>query len=184
MPRMTASRAKASKVPPVAVVVSRYNRSVTDRLLAGALEAYADAGGDPSDVSVVDAPGAFELPVLAQAACERRRVRGVVALGCVIRGETSHDRHIASAVAQGLTEVSLRSGIPVAFGLLTVENAEQARARAGGDKGNKGAEAMSALIQTMHSIRALKEPGDDGPLDAAPIERPDKAVPTDAVTHG
>src|SRR5262245_54810465 len=132
-------RSKASRVPPVAIVVSRYNATITDRLLEGARAAYAAAGGDAGALVIADAPGSFELPALALAAAKRARIRGVVALGCLIRGETRHDQYMAQAVAHGLVDVTMRTGIPVAFGVLTTENVEQAEARAGGAHGNKGA---------------------------------------------
>lgn len=177
-PRRTAPSAasrvsKASRpgAPRVAVVVSRYNATITDRLLEGARDAYADAGGDAAELLVIDAPGAFELPALALAAATRAKVRGVVALGCVIRGETKHDQYISSAVAHGIVDVTMRTGIPVAFGVLTTENVEQAEARAGGDQGNKGAEAMEAVLDTITAIDAL-----GGTPARAAGARPDKAV--------
>ncbi len=158
----------AHKPPPVAIVVSRYNASITDALEAGARDEYARRGGDPADLSVLPAPGTFELTVLASAAAQR--FAAVVALGCVVKGETSHDQHLASAVAHGLTDVSVRTGTPVAFGVLTVDTVEQARERAGGRQGNKGAEAMSAVLDTLESLRAL-----ESGKQAASSQRPDKA---------
>ena len=128
--------------PPVAIVISRYNASVTDRLLDGARTAYAAAGGNPDSLLVIDAPGAFELPALALAAATRSKVRGVLTLGCIIRGETRHDEYLAHAVAHGCVQVTMHTRIPVSFGVLTTENVAQAEARAGGAHGNKGAEAM------------------------------------------
>lgn len=157
----------------VAVVVSRYNGSVTSRLLQGAVACAERAG---VGVEVVEAPGAYELTALAAAAADTGRFAGVVALGCIIRGDTDHDRYIAAAVAHGLTEVTLRTGVPVAFGVLTVNNAAQARARAGGSKGNKGEEACGALLDTIAAIRGLRSaPGRSaGPLGP----KPDKAART------
>ncbi len=140
-----------------AVVVSRYNAWITDRLLAGSREEWGRAGGEPRRLEVIDAPGSFELPVLARAAASSGRFDAVVALGCLIRGETTHDQHIARSVTDGLQRVALDTGVPVAFGVLTVDNEAQAEARAGGDQGNKGAEAMRAAIETMRSIEALRE---------------------------
>lgn len=141
--------------PQVAIIVSRYNTSVTDRLLEGALACYEAAGGAPDTVVVIEAPGAFELPALALAAARTGRFQGALALGCVIRGETSHDRYISQAVATGLVQVSLETGVPAAFGVLTVDSPEQAEARAGGAKGNKGEEAMQALLHTIAAGDAL-----------------------------
>lgn len=165
----------AGALPPVAVVVSRYNPSVTDALLEGALTEYARRGGNPDAVEVVQAPGSFELPVLALAAARTGRVRAVVALGCLIRGQTRHDRYIAQAVARGLTGVSLRTGLPVTFGVLTVEKPSQARERAGGAKGNKGADAMAAALDAVGAIDRLTLPAADAPRLV--VTSPDKAAP-------
>lgn len=151
-PKPVPSRA----VPPVLVVVSRYNDSITSRLLSGARAEYARAGGDPARLAVAEAPGAYELPALAMAGASSGAWAGVLALGCLIKGETRHDRYIADAVAHGLLTVSLVTGVPVAFGVLTTESPAQARARAGGAKGNKGAEAMTALLESIHAGAALR----------------------------
>jgi 6,7-dimethyl-8-ribityllumazine synthase len=164
---------ESSAPPAVAVVVSRYNASITDRLVEGALDAYALRGGDPASVHVFHAPGSYELPALAMAAAETGRYRGVVALGCLIRGETRHDRYIAEAVAQGLVQVSVQTGVPCGFGVLTVESGKQAKARAGGAKGNKGAETMGAVLETIASIEAIKA-GQPPTIEEDDEDRPDK----------
>ena len=164
----------------MAIVVSRYNASITDPMRTGAENAYAHAGGDPSRLSVIDAPGTFELPALAAKASRSGLFSGVVALGCVIRGETDHDRHIAAAVAASLAHTGADTGVPVAFGVLTVESIEQARARAGGDKGNKGAEAMRAVLGTAAACAAIDAAAASGQIPAAvplAFETPDKADP-------
>jgi 6,7-dimethyl-8-ribityllumazine synthase len=140
--------------PTIAIVVSRYNASITDKLLQGALNTLR-VQSPASKHEVVQAPGAFELPALALAAARTSRFQGVVALGCLIKGETTHDRVIADAVAHGLVQVTIATGIPVTFGVLTVDTPEQAQARAGGDQGNKGADAMSALLETLAATNAL-----------------------------
>lgn len=142
--------------PPVAIVVSRYNGSVMGAMLDGAVGAYRRRGGDESRLGVIDAPGAYELVSIASVAAESGLYAGVVCLGCVIRGETSHDAHIAGAVASGLATISVRTGVPVAFGVLTVNTAEQAAARAGGGKGNKGEEAMDALLDAVSACDAIR----------------------------
>ncbi len=134
-------------------MVSRYNASVTDRLRDGALAEYA--GRCSGFVQIVDAPGAYELPALALAAARSGRFDGVVALGCLIKGETSHDRYIAEAVSRGLVQVTIQTGIPVTFGVLTVDTPAQARARAGGSKGNKGADAMAAVLDSIDQMRII-----------------------------
>ncbi len=160
-----------ARIRPIAIAVSRYNASVTEPLLQGAIGVYTRAGGRERDLLILDAPGAFELPVLAAAALRRKNIAGVVALGCVVKGETRHDRVLGSTVTQALCDLSVRALKPVGLGVLTVENAEQAHARAGGDKGNKGAEAMEAVLMTLNSIE-----GAGGKRTGASVTpRPDKA---------
>lgn len=142
-------------LPRVAIVVSRYNATVTDELEAGALAAWEDVGGRRDDVTIVPAAGSWEIVPLAMAACDRADIDGVVTLGCIIRGETTHDRILADAVAKGLVDVMITTGKPVSLGVLTVENVAQAQARAGGDQGNKGAEAMLALVETWRAMMRL-----------------------------
>lgn len=166
------SLTKGEELPGVAIVVSRYNASVTDRLLEGALEEYKARGGNAASVHVVNAPGSFELPALSFAAALTLSVEGVLALGCIIKGETSHDQVLADAVASGLVGVTLHTGVPVSLGVLTVDNTKQAMERAGGRLGNKGQEAMGALLDTIASIRGLGE----GQAAAPAGRRPDKAA--------
>lgn len=141
----------------IAVVVSRFNSEVTDRLLDGALAALRGAGVADADVAVVRVPGAFELPLAAQKAITAGKVDAVVALGAVIRGETSHYDAVCEAAQQGLLRVGLDSGVPVLFGVLTCDTDEQAAARSGGAHGNKGADValdalrMADLLETMQS---------------------------------
>jgi 6,7-dimethyl-8-ribityllumazine synthase len=136
-----------------AVVVSKYNDFVTDRLQAGALAALSAAGA--TDVTVVRVPGAFEIPLAAQHAGESGRYDAIVCLGCLIRGETPHFEYIASAVANGLTEAAAATGIPMAFGVLTTNSVEEALARAGDGSGNKGHEAAVAAIEMAEVIAQL-----------------------------
>jgi len=139
----------------VGMAVSRYHDAVTDRLRDGAERVFTDAGGEPDDLVVVTTPGAFELTAVCQALAMRGDLDAVVALGCVIRGETSHDQYIAQAVANGLTQVTLETRLPVAFGLLTCHTRRQAIERAGGAEGNKGEEAMRAAIESVRVIRGI-----------------------------
>jgi 6,7-dimethyl-8-ribityllumazine synthase len=152
---------KHAKLKPVAVIVSRYNAAVTTRLRQGAEKIYVARGGKLGKLDVFEAPGAFELTVLASEAALTGRYAGVVVLGCVIKGDTRHDEYINHAVAQGITQASIEMGVPIAFGLVTTENAAQARARSGGDAGNpsssnKGEEAMNALLDTITAIDAVR----------------------------
>lgn len=139
----------------IAVVVSRYHDRITDALCTAAIDCFRSAGGAEKLLEVVRAAGTFELTALCRALANRGDLDAVVALGCIISGETPHDRYIASAVASGLTMITVQTGVPVAFGVLTCGTFEQALARAGGDHGNKGAEAMAAAIDTSQTIRAL-----------------------------
>ena len=148
--------------PAVAIVVSRYNDAVTRRLEAGAREAYLRRGGEATQLGIIDAPGAYELVALADAAARSGMYRGVCALGCIVKGQTRHDEYLAHAVAQGLMRITLDRQVPVAFGVLTVEEMEQAIARAGGDEGNKGAEAMAALLDTLAGIDAISQASSPG----------------------
>jgi len=143
--------------PSIAIIVSRYHAGVTDALLSGALEAYARRCEGQTRVGVIDAPGAFELPVLAAIAGECGLYDAVVALGCVLKGQTGHNEHIARAVSDSLARIATDTGVPMGFGLLTCDTLEQALARAGGAKGNKGTEAMLAVLDTLDSIRAIVE---------------------------
>ena len=140
----------------VAIVRSLFNRPVTDGLLDGARAALAEMGADEREVAVFDLPGAFELPLAAQAAARSGRFDAVVALGAVIEGETDHYEHVAREAAAGLAAVSRETGVPVAFGVLTVRREEQALARAAAGPGNKGAEAVRAAVATVLALRAIR----------------------------
>jgi 6,7-dimethyl-8-ribityllumazine synthase len=144
-----------SRPSPSAVVVSRYNETVTSVMLDGAVGAYLARGGSDSELAVLESPGAYELISIARAAASSGMYGSVVCLGCVIKGETSHDLHISSAVANGLAQITVATGVPVAFGVLTTNTNEQALARAGGDKGNKGAEAMNAALDAADAVAML-----------------------------
>lgn len=138
------------------MVVSRYHGAVTDALCQGAVKAFTDAGGSRDDLVIVPAPGSFELTAVCRALAVDAGVDAVVALGCIIAGETAHDEVLAHAVAHGLTAIAADTGVPVSFGVLTCRTPEQARERAGGRKGNKGAEAMGAAIEAACAIRGVR----------------------------
>ena len=139
-----------------ALVVSKYNDFVTDKLQAGAIEALVAAGIAASDVAIVRVPGAFEIPIAAQHVAETGRVDAVVCLGCVIRGETPHFDYICSAVAHGLTAAARKTGVPMAFGVLTTNSVEEALARAGNGPDNKGREAAAAALEMAGVIADIK----------------------------
>jgi 6,7-dimethyl-8-ribityllumazine synthase len=134
-----------------ALAVGRFYEDLADRLVAGAREELEAAG--VSEIDVFDVPGAFELPLAAKYAAESGRYAGVVCLGAVIRGETSHYDHVCAEAARGIAQVSLDTGVPCAFGVLTVETMEQALARAGGDKRHQGKDAARATL----AMAALRE---------------------------
>ena len=134
-----------------ALAVGRFYEDLADRLVAGAREELEAAG--VAEIDVFDVPGAFELPLAAKYAAETGRYAGVVCLGAVIRGETSHYDHVCAEAARGIARVSLDTGVPCAFGVLTVESMEQALARAGGDKRHQGRDAARATL----AMAALRE---------------------------
>ncbi len=141
-----------------AIVVSRYHHDITGKLLDGALATLAEQGVPDQQIRVVWAPGAWELPIIAQnLICSEIEYDGVLCFGCVIRGETTHDQYINSTVSQSLGELSLSYNIPVGFGLLTCNTMEQAIARAGGDVGNKGVETANAVIDTLKVIDSIDQ---------------------------
>jgi 6,7-dimethyl-8-ribityllumazine synthase len=140
----------------VGLVAARFNDLIVDRLLDGALLALRSHGVSDDDVVVVRVPGAVEVPLLAQALADRDDIDAVVALGCVIRGSTSHYDHVCQIVASGVARIALDASKPVIFGVLTTETLEQAFDRAGGKLGNKGAEAATAAIQTASALNAVR----------------------------
>ena len=146
----------------VGLVVSRYNDFVTNRLQDGAMEALRAAGVGDEAVVVAPVPGAFEVPQAARRLASAGGVDAVVGLGCLIRGETPHFEVIAAAVAHGLTQAALDSGVPMTFGVLTTNSAEEALARAGAGPSNKGWEAADAALAMVRLFRRLGPPGAGG----------------------
>ena len=139
----------------VAIVVSRFNRSVTEALLQGALEALASNGVAEADLTVVHVPGAFEVPFAARRLAQTRDFDALICLGAVIRGDTPHFEYIASEVTRGIGRVIADHDLPVAFGVLTTETAEQALERAGAGHGNKGFEAAVTALEMARLRRLL-----------------------------
>ena len=146
---------RAPAPPRVAIVVSRYNELVTNRLLEGARACLGDHGVSAAAIDVIWVPGAFELAVAAEAAAASQRYGAIVALGCVIRGETPHFEYVAGEAARGLGNVALAHRVALGFGVLTTETLEQATARAGGAAGNKGYEAAEAALRTADVLARL-----------------------------
>jgi 6,7-dimethyl-8-ribityllumazine synthase len=132
-----------------AVAVARFNERVCERLLRGAIDALRRAGVADRDIAVARVPGAFELPLACRWLAGSGRYDGIVALGAVIRGETSHYDYVCSEAARGILDASVETSVPIGFGVLTCENLEQALARSGGAAGNKGAEAAIAAVEMV-----------------------------------
>ncbi len=153
MPRGGRPNAKAARATAhVAVLASRWNERVTDRLLAGAVEALQHAGATHETFRV---SGSFELPAAARRLARAGRFDAIVPLGCVIKGQTPHFHYIADAVANGLMRLSLEQDIPVVFGVLTCDSEAQALDRAGGAEGNKGAEAAETALELVALAQSL-----------------------------
>jgi 6,7-dimethyl-8-ribityllumazine synthase len=145
-----------------AIVVSRFNADVTDGLLTGARAALAEAGVRDDDITVVRVPGAFELPVTAGKLAGTGRFDAIICLGCVIKGDTMHFEYISAAASQGMMDVSTATGVPVAFGMLTALDEEQARVRSAPGPDNKGREAALAAIEMATLWRHIGEGGSRG----------------------
>jgi 6,7-dimethyl-8-ribityllumazine synthase len=139
----------------VAIAASRFNRLVTEQLVAGAVEALRRHGVAEADVDLAWAPGAFELPLVAARLAASGRYAGVIAIGAVVRGETPHFDHVAGQAAAGLAAVARTASVPVAFGVLTTDTMEQALDRAGGKAGNKGAEAALTVLEMAGLLEAI-----------------------------
>lgn len=141
-----------------AIVASRFNNFITERLLGGAMDALARAGAGAESIELVRVPGSWEMPVAAAALARSKRYDAIVCLGAVIRGETPHFDYVAGEAAKGLAQVTLESGVPIAFGVLTTNTLEQAIDRAGAKGGNKGFEAAMTAIEMANLLRKLDHP--------------------------
>jgi len=140
----------------LAIVVSRFNRLVTERLLAGAQDALARHGVDGEKVDTAWVPGSLELPLAARRLAERGRYDAIVCLGAVIRGDTPHFDYVASQAAAGITRVALDTGVPTIFGVITANTLEQALERAGGKAGNKGYDAVVTAIEMANLLEQVE----------------------------
>jgi len=139
----------------IAVVVSRFNQALTEKLLAGALEALGKCGIDSDSVDVVWVPGSFELPPAAKRLAESGRYDAIACLGCVLRGETPHFDYVAGQAATGIARVGLDTGVPVAFGVITADTLQQAVERAGGSSGNKGFDAVMTAVRMANLMKMI-----------------------------
>lgn len=141
----------------IAIVVSRFNQTITEQLLEGALESLRRCGIDEERILVARVPGSFEIPLAAQKIAERGDIDAIVCLGAVIRGETPHFDYICASATSGVEQVALRTGIPLSNGILTTENVEQALNRSGLKYGNKGAEAAQGAVEMANLLRRLAD---------------------------
>jgi 6,7-dimethyl-8-ribityllumazine synthase len=142
----------------VAVVASRYHADIVQRLVDGAFAELGERGVDERRVTLALVPGAFELPVVAKTLAAQGRFAAVVCLGCVIRGQTPHFEYVCAEAARGITLASLETGVPISFGVITADTHEQAAARAGGEVGNKGAEAAAAALEVAAVLAGVRTP--------------------------
>jgi 6,7-dimethyl-8-ribityllumazine synthase len=142
-----------------ALVASRFNHFIVDRLVDGALDAIVRHGGDVSKITIVRVPGAWEIPVVVGRLAQKKSVDAIIALGAVIRGSTPHFDYVAGEVTKGIATVSMQTGVPVAFGVLTVDSIEQAIERAGTKAGNKGWEAAVSAIEMVALSAAMDKAG-------------------------
>jgi len=139
-----------------AILVSRFNSLISDRLLAGALDALSRTGADPGNVEIIKVPGSWELPVVARELVQQKRHDAVICLSAVIHGDTPHNEYIAAEAAKGLAQAAMESGVPIAFGVLTCDTLEQAIDRAGAKSGNKGFDAAMSAIEMGNLMRRLR----------------------------
>jgi len=136
-----------------AVVASRFNSEITERLIEGAIGALKSAGCEDSNLTLIHVPGAFEIPLAVHHAAKSRRFDAIVAIGCVIRGETPHFDHISREASHGITLASIETGTPIGFGVLTVDTDEQALARSEAGNTNKGFEAAMAAVEMANLLK-------------------------------
>lgn len=146
---------KTNKTYNIAVITTNWNEIITQKLLDGSLQALSKWGISDENITVVTVDGAYEIPITCKALADTRKYDGIVALGCVIRGETPHFDFVAGDCSRGITNIMIESKIPIGFGLLTTDNSEQAFARAGGNKGNKGYEATETTLNMISILEQI-----------------------------
>jgi 6,7-dimethyl-8-ribityllumazine synthase len=140
----------------IAIVVSRFNSFISERLLEGALEALQKTGAQEADLTVYKVPGSFEIPIVAKKIAKSKTADGILCVGALIRGDTPHFDYLSAEVTKGLAQIAMEDGVPVSFGILTVDTVEQGIERAGTKSGNKGYDAAFSLVETLN---VLKEAG-------------------------
>jgi 6,7-dimethyl-8-ribityllumazine synthase len=156
MPKVISAKLDA-RAHRFALVVTRFNEFITSKLVDGALDALIRHGADPENITQVWVPGSFELPLTAHKVARSGEYAAVVCLGCLIRGQTPHFEYIATQCAKGIAQVSLETGVPATFGVITADSLEQAIERAGTKAGNKGADAAVAAIEMVNLMAALSK---------------------------
>jgi len=137
----------------IGIILSRFNQFISGRLLEGALDALNKLGAAEKDISIYKVPGSFEVPGIAKKLAEAKKVDGIICLGVLIRGDTPHFDYLSAEVTKGLAQISMNEGMPVSYGILTVDTIEQGIERAGTKAGNKGYDSAFSLIETINLIR-------------------------------
>ena len=137
----------------IAIVVSRFNQFISERLLEGALDALHKLGAQEEDIAVYKVPGSFEVPLIAKKLAKAKKADGVLCLGALIRGDTPHFEYLSAEVTKGLAQIAIDEGMPISFGILTVDTIEQGIERAGTKAGNKGYDAAFSLVETINLMR-------------------------------
>ena len=156
MSRVLEGQLKAGELR-FAIVVSRFNSFITERLLGGAMDALTRTGANPDQIDVIKVPGSWEVPLVAGEAARSKRYDAVICLSAVIRGETPHFDYVAAEAAKGIAQVASQTGVPVAFGVLTTNTLEQAIDRAGAKGGNKGFDAAMTAVEMANLLRTLRQ---------------------------
>lgn len=139
-----------------ALIVSRFNDFITDRLLEGAIDAIVRSGGNKNDIDVIRVPGAFEIPLVTKRAAQSEKYDAIICVGAVIRGETPHFDYVASEVTKGIAQLNLEFSLPITYGVITTDNTEQAIERAGNKVGNKGFDAARSAIELLNLFKVSK----------------------------
>ncbi len=137
----------------IGIIVSRFNQFISERLLEGSLDALQKLGAEDANISVYKVPGSFEVPLLTRKLVRSKRVDGIICLGALIRGDTPHFDFLSAEVTKGLAQISMEDGLPVSFGILTVDTIEQGIERAGTKAGNKGYDAAFSLVETINLLK-------------------------------
>lgn len=156
MANIIEGESKSNKEDRFAIIVSKFNSFITEKLFDGCLQTLKSNGAQEKNIDIIKVPGAFEIPTIVKNLIDLKKYDAIICLGCVIRGETPHFDYICNSVSLELAHLGSSSGLPVIFGILTADNIEQALERAGGKTGNRGSEAAHTAIQMINLIKELK----------------------------